>query len=163
MTGGTRDIRGTLGAMNVRALAVSLLVVASLAGCSPAPAATTPAATAPAATSGAAAPAALGETVDAAGFVQLVNTPGVVVLDVRTPAEFASGHLEGAVNIDIESQDFATRVGELDRSVTYAVYCRSGNRSAAALTVMKELGFTGLHHLAGGIGAWQRAGQPVVR
>jgi rhodanese-related sulfurtransferase len=101
--------------------------------------------------------------VDAAGFVQLVNTPGVVVLDVRTPAEFASGHLEGAVNIDIESQDFATRVGELDRSVTYAVYCRSGNRSAAALTVMKELGFTGLHHLAGGIGAWQRAGQPVVR
>lgn len=158
MTGGTRDIRGTLGAMNVRALAVSLLVVASLAGCSPAPAAS-----APAATSGAAAPAALGETVDAAGFVQLVNTPGVVVLDVRTPAEFASGHLEGAVNIDIESQDFATRVGELDRSVTYAVYCRSGNRSAAALTVMKELGFTGLHHLAGGIGAWQRAGQPVVR
>lgn len=85
-----------------------------------------------------------------------------VVLDVRTPAEFAAGHLSDAVNIDVESGDFAQRIAELDKEATYAVYCRSGSRSGVAVDAMVEAGFTDVQHLAGGIVAWQGAGQPVV-
>ena len=64
-----------------------------------------------------------------------------VVIDVRTPAEFAAGHLEGAVNIDVQSADFDARISELDPAGTYFVYCRSGNRSAQAIDRMQGLGF----------------------
>ena len=87
---------------------------------------------------------------------------GATVIDVRTPAEFSSGHLEGAVNIDIASPDFAAQIAELDPKKTYAVYCRSGNRSGVATTQMQNDGFVSLYDLQGGIGAWQSAGFPVV-
>lgn len=103
------------------------------------------------------------ETLDAAGFKALVAKPGVVVLDVRTPEEFAAGHLENAVNIDINGADFATKVAALDKSATYAVYCRSGNRSATALAAMKKAGIAKVQHLGGGIGAWQSAGNKLVK
>lgn len=67
--------------------------------------------------------------------------PGTVVIDVRTPGEFAAGHLEGALNIDVQSADFEARVSELDPAGTYFVYCRSGNRSAQAIARMEALGF----------------------
>ncbi|UYN84595.1 MAG: rhodanese-like domain-containing protein [Microcella sp.] len=69
---------------------------------------------------------------------------GTVVIDVRTPAEFASGHLEGAVNLDVQSADFEARVAELDPAGSYFVYCRSGNRSGQAIDRMRALGFTDL-------------------
>ena len=65
-----------------------------------------------------------------------------VVIDVRTPEEFASGHLEGAVNIDVQSASFDAAVSELPTDGEYVVYCRSGNRSAAAIDRMEGLGFT---------------------
>ena len=102
-----------------------------------------------------------GEHVDADTFRASLSDD-VTILDVRTPQEFAEGHIAGAVNIDVSSPDFAQQVSELDPEGTYAVYCRSGNRSDAALHQMAELGFTSAHHLAGGIGAWQQAGYPVV-
>lgn len=86
-----------------------------------------------------------------------------VIIDVRTPAEFAAGHLEGATNIDIEAADFATKIGKLDKAKSYFVYCRSGNRSAQAITKMKAAGFT---HLVdgGGIDAAARtAGKSIVK
>lgn len=64
-----------------------------------------------------------------------------VVIDVRTPSEFASGHLEGALNIDVEAADFSVKIGELDKDGSYVVYCRSGNRSATATSTMTGLGF----------------------
>lgn len=70
--------------------------------------------------------------------------PGTVVIDVRTPAEFASGHLDGAVNIDVQSPDFDAVVSQLDPEGTYLVYCRSGNRSGQAIDRMTGLGFTDL-------------------
>jgi rhodanese-related sulfurtransferase len=66
------------------------------------------------------------------------------VIDVRTPAEFAEGHLEGALNIDVQGMDFATEVQKLDVAGTYVVYCRSGNRSTAAIEQMTGMGFTNL-------------------
>ena len=95
-------------------------------------------------------------------FEQLTQEPGVVVLDVRTPAEFASGHLPGAINVDVESADFAARIATLDPAVPYAVYCRSGTRSGVAVGLMQAAGFTSIYHLGGGITAWQSAGGEVV-
>lgn len=63
-----------------------------------------------------------------------------VVVDVRTPAEFAEGHLKGAVNLDIQDPAFTQEVAALDADVPYAVYCRSGNRSAAAAATMTDAG-----------------------
>jgi rhodanese-related sulfurtransferase len=84
-----------------------------------------------------------------------------VVLDIRTPAEFAAGHLAGAVNVDFKAPDFQSEVAKLDRAKTYLVYCRTGRRSTLALPILERLGFTYVYHLAGGIVAWQREGFPV--
>ena len=103
-----------------------------------------------------------GATLEADAFAAALAAPGTVVLDVRTPAEFASGHLEGAVNLDVSSPDFAQVLAGLDPDVAYAVYCRSGNRSAAALELMLGQGFTSGYHLGGGIAAGTESGRPVV-
>ena len=73
-----------------------------------------------------------------------------VIIDVRTPAEFASGHLEGALNIDVQSPDFAAQIMELDPSGEYFVYCRSGNRSGQAIAQMTQMGFDGNNLTNGG-------------
>lgn len=65
-----------------------------------------------------------------------------MIIDVRTPAEFAGGHLDGAVNIDIQSTDFTSQIDGLDRNGSYVVYCRSGNRSGMAMAQMLDMGFT---------------------
>jgi len=105
---------------------------------------------------------ATGQHMAASDFSAAVNRPGTVVLDVRTPAEYASGHLPQAQNIDVEGSDFATRIGALDKNATYAVYCHSGKRSGAALEQMAAAGFTHTYDLAGGIGAWQNMGGPMT-
>ena len=72
-----------------------------------------------------------------------IDTAGATVIDVRTPSEYAAGHLEGAVNIDVQNENgFLAGVRQLDRDGTFVVYCRSGNRSAAAANRMRDLGFT---------------------
>ena len=74
------------------------------------------------------------------------------VIDVRTPAEFSGGHLQGAVNVDVEGADFATKMGQFDKAKNYVVYCHSGRRAGIALDTMKGLGFKNLTN-AGGIDA----------
>ncbi|QSZ67174.1 rhodanese-like domain-containing protein [Methanofollis aquaemaris] len=88
--------------------------------------------------------------------------PGFVVLDVRTPEEFAAGHIEGAVNIDWYASDFREKVRALDRETAYLVYCRTGVRSAEASAVMAEEGFGEIYNMEKGIAAWKEAGYPVV-
>ena len=73
------------------------------------------------------------------------------VIDVRTPAEFATGHLAGAVNFDIQGADFATQVETLDKAANYVVYCHSGNRAGKAVSYMQDHGFTGTVTNAGGV------------
>lgn len=105
-----------------------------------------------------------GGELGAQAFAERIESAGdVVVLDVRTPEEFAAGHLPGAVNIDVNASDFADRIGQLEPDATYAVYCRSGNRSAVAVDHMVDAGFDDVEHLEGGIGAWQAAGGSVER
>ncbi|MEO1059804.1 MAG: rhodanese-like domain-containing protein [Actinomycetota bacterium] len=87
---------------------------------------------------------------------------GLVVLDVRTPEEFAEGHLEGAVMIDFYEADFADQIAELDPDVPYLLYCRSGNRSGQTAALMQELGFSDVADVDGGIIAWTDAGLPTI-
>ncbi|MGR0321084.1 rhodanese-like domain-containing protein [Agromyces sp. ZXT2-3] len=63
-----------------------------------------------------------------------------VVVDVRTPAEYAAGHLDGAVNLDLTSGRLAAEIPTLDAEGDYVVYCKSGNRSAQATQLMEEAG-----------------------
>lgn len=93
----------------------------------------------------------------------IVEAPpeGLVVLDIRTPEEFAAGHLAGAINIDYYASDFEQQLGELDRDVPYVMYCNSGNRSSNALPVMDSIGFSEVYELDGGIQAWFGAGLPI--
>lgn len=95
-----------------------------------------------------------GAHVSAETFAEAVATEGVVVIDVRTPAEFAEGHLPGAVNIDVSGATFDAEVAELDPEGEYAVYCRSGNRSQVAIEEMAADGVEQTVGLTGGIGAW---------
>jgi phage shock protein E len=86
----------------------------------------------------------------------------LVVLDVRTPEEFAEGHVDGAVMLDFYEPDFATRLGELDPDVPYVVICRSGNRSSQAVAMMADLGFVDVTDVDGGMLAWTSGGHRVV-
>ena len=89
--------------------------------------------------------------------------PGVVTLDVRTPGEFAEGYIEGARLINFQSGNFENEISTLDKSATYAVYCRSGNRSGQAVKVMQAAGFTNVFNMNGGVIDWANAGLPLVR
>lgn len=77
-------------------------------------------------------------------------TAETTVVDVRTLAEYAGGHLDGAVNLDVNAADFETGLTLLDPTADYVVYCQSGNRSARAVALMEQAGFTSVHD-AGGI------------
>jgi rhodanese-related sulfurtransferase len=96
-------------------------------------------------------------------FQTTVSTAGVIVLDVRTPEEFMSGHLQNAVNLDVDGADFDSQISTLDKNATYAVYCHSGRRSGIATGKMASAGFTHVYNLDGGIAAWMGAGLPVVQ
>ena len=107
--------------------------------------------------------AAVVETISPADAAALLaEAPeGLMVLDVRTPEEFSTGRLPGAVNLDYHASDFADDLAALDREVPYLLYCRTGNRSAGAREMMRKLGFTKVHEIAGGITAWAQAGLAV--
>jgi phage shock protein E len=136
--------------MATAVLAISAIVaITPLSACStdtPASSSTSPAA---------------GQHLAASDFSTAMKHPGTIVLDVRTPTEFASGHLPQAQNNDIEAADFATRIAALDKNATYAVYCRSGNRSGTALELMTAADFSHVYDLTGGIVAWQNMGGPL--
>ena len=82
---------------------------------------------------------------------KLEETPKPVLIDVRTAGEFKQGAIKGAINIDIMSGNFAQRIAQLDKTKTYLLYCRSGNRSGQACSIMANNGFTNLYNLSGGI------------
>jgi phage shock protein E len=95
-------------------------------------------------------------------FSAKVAEAGVITLDVRTPGEFAEGHLKGARLIDFQSGNFENEISILDKNATYAVYCRSGNRSGQAVKVMRDAGFTKVFNMNGGVIDWANAGLPLV-
>jgi rhodanese-related sulfurtransferase len=90
------------------------------------------------------------------------NNPDFVIIDVRTPEEFAEEHIENAINMDYYSETFRDELNNLDKNKTYLVYCRSGKRSGNALDIMKELNFREAYNI-GGITEWKAAGLPTTK
>jgi phage shock protein E len=101
------------------------------------------------------------EKVDAAEAVEIIEAGEHTVIDVRTSAEFAAGHVDGSENIDVSAGSFEQQVEQLDKDEEYVVYCQSGNRSAQAADKMAELGFTEIVD-GGGIVDLQSAGADIV-
>lgn len=89
---------------------------------------------------------------------KIKETPNAQILDVRTPEEFASEHIDIAVNINWLADDFVTNTKKLDLSKPVFVYCKSGARSAKAAVKLEELGFKKIYQLEGGILKWNSAG-----
>ena len=91
------------------------------------------------------------------------NNPDFVIIDVRTPQEFADGHIANATNIDYYAATFRNDINKLDKSKTYLIYCRSGGRSGNTLKIMEELNFGKVYNMLGGIIAWDAAKLPTVK
>lgn len=97
-------------------------------------------------------PTSAGGLLISQNFISKYNsTPNSVLLDVRTPAEFDLGHIQGAINVDFENVNFQSEVKKLDVSKKYFVYCRSGNRSSQSVVIMKNSGIKNIYDLQGGI------------
>ncbi|MFK8014598.1 MAG: rhodanese-like domain-containing protein [Gammaproteobacteria bacterium] len=92
----------------------------------------------------------------------IAQNPSVVVLDVRTPGEFAQGHIQGAQNLDFHSADFDERLAALDPDTSYVLTCQSGVRSRRTLKKMKQRGFSDVAHLKSGMAGWRKADRPEV-
>jgi rhodanese-related sulfurtransferase len=100
------------------------------------------------------------ETKDTTPVMSL--TPVPILIDVRSATEFAEGHVQGAINLDIENGAFEAKLSSLDKSVGYALYCRSGRRSAIAAELMATAGFTEVRDLGALETAAQSLGLPII-
>lgn len=95
------------------------------------------------------------QSLDAQQFAMSIKSDKQgVVIDVRTPGEFDAGHIPGAKLIDFYASDFRSKIGSLDKTKHYYVYCRSGNRSGQTISKMNGMGFKHVSHLAGGMKTW---------
>ena len=91
------------------------------------------------------------------------NNPDFVIIDVRTPQEFAEGYIENAINIDFYAETFRGELDNLDKSKTYLIYCRSGVRSGNTHDIMADLNFEEVYNVLGGIIAWNAEELPTVK
>ncbi len=99
------------------------------------------------------------QTIDAKAFNEkIATTPNPQILDVRTPGEFSSDHIDKALNVDWLGNNFVTGTEKLDKTKPVFVYCKSGGRSQSAVDKLEELGFTNIYQLQGGILKWEAAG-----
>ncbi len=96
-------------------------------------------------------------------FETIKARPDLVIIDVRTPGEFAGGHIDGAINIDFRNANFASHISKLDGSKEYLIHCRSGGRSTRSLTTFKDAGFSHILHMDGGMIGWNKSGLPTVK
>lgn len=94
------------------------------------------------------------KSVDAQNFSEALKNPDVQIIDTRTPEEFSEGHIPGAMNIDLNSEDFFEQMDCLDKDKPVAVYCRGGRRSKIAAERFVGEGFE-VTELDGGIITWE--------
>ena len=141
----------------VLAVAAAVILTGGLSGCST-DSSVLAANADPAAVAGSTTPIRM----NAIDFETVLATPGVHIIDVRTPEEFAGGHIRGARNIPVQDPDFTEQISGLDPAGSYAVYCRSGNRSQPAVAAMQRVGISTIYELATGTTGWVAAGKPLM-
>jgi len=95
-------------------------------------------------------------------FNKTIKSKDVVLIDVRTTGEYATGHLQGALNIDVNDPEFVTKVQKVAKNKSVAVYCRSGRRSKMGAAMLKGK-VKSIYDLDSGIGSWIGEGMPVVK
>ena len=93
----------------------------------------------------------------------IASDSALMVLDVRTPEEFAAGHIDGAVNLNIMSEHFTEELAKLNPAKTYVLHCKSGGRSAKALEVLKAEKFESILHMTDGFDGWTAEGLMVAQ
>lgn len=103
------------------------------------------------------------ENIEVSKFYQLTKNLDGIIIDVRTPKEFYSGHIKDASNIDFYSDDFIEKLNIVRKDMPIYVYCRSGGRSSSAAKKMEKLGFYKVYNLIGGIGAWKSEKQRIIK
>lgn len=102
------------------------------------------------------------EAVDVKEFQKGIKRKNAVILDIRTPEEYAQGHLRNSININWKNQEeFKTKIAEYDKEKAFFIYCRSGVRSEKASEWLRRNGFHSVKDLNGGIQAWKMAGKRV--
>ena len=102
------------------------------------------------------------KNVSAEEFQKLItNRTNAIILDVRTPNEVAQGIIKNAVKIDFYAKNFQAELDKLDKSKPVLIYCRSGRRSGIAMSTLRDLGFSEVYNLQGGIIEWSEAGLDI--
>jgi rhodanese-related sulfurtransferase len=144
-----------------RALAALLLAGAMSVACTTIATAGEPAATTAVSAPAPAAVAVTPMSQEALLEHQSSHPDHLFVLDVRTPQEYAEGHVPGAVNVPQEQ--LASRLAEVPKDKDVVIYCRSGRRSALAADVLAANGYSRLSHLEGDMNAWVAKGRPVEK
>ncbi len=91
-----------------------------------------------------------------------ISNGDFIIIDLRTPGEYDTSHIENAINQNFYSPTFNTDIDTFDKNKIYLIYCQSGNRSGQALPIMVGLGFKTIYDLSGGISQWQRDRYPVI-
>lgn len=94
---------------------------------------------------------------------KMMKDEHAILIDVRTPEEYAEGHLPGAVNINYNDPNFSEGLDTLNKDLVYEVYCRSGGRSSLSSEIMVKKGFKNVYNLENGITEWKNKGLPVVK
>ncbi|MFN3939051.1 MAG: rhodanese-like domain-containing protein [Chitinophagales bacterium] len=106
---------------------------------------------------------AIAVDLDTEAFYQQVTTHPGQIVDVRTPEEFAAGHITHAVNIDLRDPGFKSKLTQLDKNQPVYLYCGSGNRSTQAKNILAEEGFTAVYNHKGYFKTWVSSGYPVTQ
>jgi rhodanese-related sulfurtransferase len=88
--------------------------------------------------------------------------PDFVILDVRTPSEFATVHIANAINVDYNDVNFSAELDALDHNKMYLLHCASGGRSTPTFAMMQTKHFREVYHMNNGLNAWIAAGYPTV-
>ncbi len=99
---------------------------------------------------------------DVEHFKAALEKNDALLIDVRTPKEFAEGHIEAAANVDWNGGNFMQDLSGIDKTEPVLLYCGSGNRSGKAMEALKKAGFTDVKHLEGGFQEWEKQGEPVI-
>lgn len=102
------------------------------------------------------------KNVSAEDFNKIIKEGNGQLVDIRTPQEYNAGHIKDAIMIDFYSPEFKNKMAQLDKNKPLYIYCRSGNRSSHATTLLQQFGFKEIVNLKNGIIDWQRMGLKLV-
>ncbi|RLF58776.1 MAG: rhodanese-like domain-containing protein [Thermoplasmata archaeon] len=90
------------------------------------------------------------------------ENPNFIIIDIRTPEEYESGHLADSIIIDYYESTFEKDIDQLDKEKTYLIYCRTGRRTGLAMDIMEDLNFLNVYNMLGGITQWETEGLPII-